>query len=131
MRELLAGVLIDERTYTLEEANAALEGVRASVLLIQSARAIVLENGERIRERAATNGGGREGGAYWEALSTLRREIEGLSEAGIILRDADSGLIDFPSEREGRIVQLCWKPGEDRVAFWHEVDAGFSNRRPL
>jgi hypothetical protein len=128
---LLAGVLIDERTYTVDEANAALPRVREAVERIQASRTIVLEHGERIREHAGTNGGGAEGGAYWNALASLRRDVEWLADEGIILRDADSGLIDFPSEREGRIVQLCWKIGEDRVAFWHEPDAGFSNRRPV
>lgn len=115
----------------MEEANGALEDVRRAVERIREAREVVLEHGERIRDRAGSNGGGEAGGPYWGALSTLRREIERLSEAGIILRDADSGLIDFPSEREGREIQLCWKLGEERVAHWHEIDAGFSNRYPL
>jgi hypothetical protein len=28
-------------------------------------------------------------------------------------------------------VFLCWKYGEDRVGFFHELDAGFAGRRPL
>jgi hypothetical protein len=39
--------------------------------------------------------------------------------------------VDFPSLREGRIVYLCWRLGEDEVAWWHEVDAGFAGRQRL
>lgn len=120
-----------ERVYTVEEANAALERVRGSVERVREARRVVLTAGEVVQEAAPTNGGGKEGSAYWEALRTLRQEVEGLSADGIILRDAEAGLIDFPSRREGRTVYLCWRLGEDAVGHWHEVDAGFTGRKPL
>jgi hypothetical protein len=28
-------------------------------------------------------------------------------------------------------VYLCWKYNEPEIAYWHEVDAGFSARQPL
>ena len=49
----------------------------------------------------------------------------------IVLRDPESGLLDFPSRREGRLVYLCWRLEEDRVGFWHGPDSGFSGRRPI
>jgi hypothetical protein len=39
--------------------------------------------------------------------------------------------VDFPAERDGRPVYLCWRLGEPSVQFWHEIDAGFVGRRPL
>jgi hypothetical protein len=50
---------------------------------------------------------------------------------GVQLKDFDSGLCDFPHLRDGRVVLLCWKQGEDRIAWWHEVEAGFAGRQPL
>ena len=50
---------------------------------------------------------------------------------GIVLRDLDSGLIDFPSVRDGREIYLCWIDGEDDIEFWHDLDAGFAGRQPL
>jgi hypothetical protein len=120
-----------ERLFTVEEANAALERLRIALDRIRDARQVVLRSGERVRETAPSDGGGSEGEAYWHALRTLRVELEGLAADGIVLRDADSGLVDFPAEREGRVIQLCWRLGEERVAFWHEVDAGIGNRKPL
>jgi hypothetical protein len=120
-----------ERLFTVEEANATLERLRVSLDRIREARQVVLRSGERVRGSAAGNGGGKEGEAYWNALRTLRVEMEGLAADGIVLRDAESGLVDFPAEREGRVIQLCWRLGEKRVAYWHEIDAGFGNRKPL
>jgi hypothetical protein len=120
-----------ERLFTVEEANAALEKLRIALDRIREARQIVLRSGERVRQTAPSDGGGSEGEAYWHALRILRVELEGLAADGIVLRDADTGLVDFPAERDGRVIQLCWRLGEERVAFWHEVDAGFGNRKPL
>jgi hypothetical protein len=119
------------RFYTVEEANATLDRLREALPRIQEAREEILRSGTRVRERAGTNGGGEEGAAYMDAMSILRREVERLAEDDIILRDADAGLVDFPSLREGRVVQLCWRLDEDQVSHWHEVDAGFGARKPL
>jgi hypothetical protein len=64
-------------------------------------------------------------------MAVLRHEVEAMSSQGIVLRDADTGLIDFPARRDGRLVYLCWRPDEDSVTHWHEVDSGFGGRKPL
>ena len=50
---------------------------------------------------------------------------------GIQLKDMRLGLIDFLSYQAGELVELCWKLGEDRVAFWHRIGEGFAGRRPI
>jgi hypothetical protein len=121
----------DERAFTVEEANALLPELQRSLAVIREARRLVLEGAEPFRGRAPTNGGGEQSPEYWEAMATLREEVEGLIELGIILRDAETGLVDFPSERDGQEVFLCWRLGEDRVAHWHGPESGFAGRRPL
>ena len=68
-------------------------------------------------------------------IQALRDEAESLIKAvvdlGVALKDIEQGLIDFPAERDGRIVYLCWKHGEDEVRFWHDLDTGFAGRQPL
>jgi hypothetical protein len=49
----------------------------------------------------------------------------------IVLRDLDRGLVDFPALRDEREVYLCWVEGEDEIAFWHELEAGYAGRQPL
>jgi len=65
------------------------------------------------------------------AQLTIARCLRQIDHWGVILRDVETGLCDFPSEREGRLVYLCWRVREPRIAHWHEVDEGFAGRRPL
>jgi hypothetical protein len=120
-----------ERLYTVEEANAALPALRETLEAMREARAVVMRNAERVRGSVAGNGGGKDSTEYSEALALLKKETERLSAESIVLRDIETGLIDFPSEREGHEVFLCWKAGEPEVAFWHPPDTGIAGRRPL
>jgi hypothetical protein len=121
----------EERFFTVEEANAELPALRERLTRIHEARETVLRSAEVVRRASPTDGGGSEGAANLEASRVLRHEVEALAAAGIILRDPDSGLVDFPSRREGRTVYLCWRLGEERVAHWHDANTGFAGRRPL
>ena len=60
-----------------------------------------------------------------------REALAELEQQGIILRDPDNGLIDFPCVHGGREVLLCWKLGEDDLGWWHFPEDGFAGRRPL
>ena len=57
--------------------------------------------------------------------------LEKLEKTGCSLKDLDEGLVDFYYKFEGRDVFLCWKPDEDKIKAWHEIDAGFSGRQPI
>jgi hypothetical protein len=121
----------EERFFTVEEANAELPGLRERLARIRDARTTVLRSAEVVRRAAPADGGGPEGAAYLEAVRVLREDVEALAAAGIILRDPDGGLVDFPSRREGRTIYLCWRLGEDRVDHWHDASSGFAGRRTL
>jgi hypothetical protein len=120
-----------EREYDVEEANALLPTLAQTLTEIREARQIVLDGAERLQRSADLDGGGTFSQEYWDALAALRRHIESLSDQGIVLRDPETGLIDFPSRREGQLVFLCWRLGEERVEFWHGPESGFAGRRPL
>jgi hypothetical protein len=122
----------EDRLYTVEEANAMLPDLRERLGRIRETRQVLLRGAKLVRERVAADGGGASGGReYWQAQAALKAEIERLASENIVLRDPETGLVDFPGEREGRRVWLCWLPGEDRVGHWHELEAGFIGRRPL
>jgi hypothetical protein len=57
--------------------------------------------------------------------------VQQVSEMGCELKGIEEGLIDFRTEMHGREVYLCWKLGEDSIAWWHELDTGFGGRQPL
>jgi hypothetical protein len=120
-----------ERLYTAEEANALLPELATALAEIREARQVILARGEHLGRVAELNGGGEIGQEMWDALSTLRRRVEALTEMGIVLRDPETGLIDFPARIEGRPAFLCWRLGEERVGFWHGPEGGFAGRRPL
>jgi hypothetical protein len=54
-----------------------------------------------------------------------------IQETGVVVKDLETGLVDFPSLLEGEEIYLCWKLGEDRIAFWHGIDEGFAGRKPI
>jgi hypothetical protein len=120
-----------EREFSVEEADALLPELRRSLPLIREARRVVLAGAESFRGTAVANGGGEQDPTYWSAMAVLRKEVEGLIEQGIVLRDAESGLVDFPTRRDGKEVFLCWRLGEDRVGYWHGPEGGFAGRQPL
>jgi hypothetical protein len=121
----------DERVFTVEEANAELDELRERLPKLRTARDGLIASSERITEAVATDGGGVAGSDWFAHQVTLKTEVLYLADRGILLRDPDTGLVDFPGERDGRRVFLCWRLGEDRVAWFHEATAGFGGRRPL
>ena len=115
-----------ERHYSLEEASALLPRVAELLATMRRARDRLgdAEAREALEAAGQTNGGGEPGKLVSEGFLELR-------DRGIVLRDLDSGLVDFPALRDGREVYLCWEEGEPGIGFWHEPDAGFGGRRPL
>ncbi len=64
-------------------------------------------------------------------IDQMQAAVERLDASDITLRDIETGLIDFPGLVNGRQVWLCWRLGEDDVAWWHELSTGIAGRRPL
>jgi hypothetical protein len=117
--------------YTVDQANALLPELRERLERIRSARQRLIRASRRVTERVASDGGGIAGTDWFDAQRELRDEIVWLSERDIALRDPETGLLDFPGEREGEEVWLCWRLGEDRVEWWHTLESGFLGRKPL
>ena len=66
-------------------------------------------------------------------LEQAKHEMDGILEMGCLIKDLEIGLVDFPHalEMEGEEIYLCWKYGEKKVRFWHEIHEGFSARKPI
>ena len=120
-----------ERLFTVAEANAELDALRERLPLLREARLGLIASSERITEAVAAEGGGVAGSDWFRYVETLKTEVAYLAERGILLRDPDTGLIDFPAERDGERVLLCWRLGEGDIAYYHGEHSGFSGRRPL
>jgi hypothetical protein len=129
------------RLFTVEQANATLPLVRAICTDLAHLARDVMER----RHRLALLTAGRElktGDPYSDELANMESElerdalrlqgyVEELRELGVEPKGALEGLVDFPAEMDGRVVNLCWKLGEPEVLYWHDLDSGFSGRQPL
>ena len=129
--------------FTPQEANEALVHLRPRVeRLVRRRRELVrlTTRLESVRAKVAGNGGRFDPGRVNELreqaesiaadLAELVEEIHGL---GVQVKDLDLGLVDFPAEHpeSGETVLLCWRLGEDEVAYWHGLEEGFAGRKPL
>jgi hypothetical protein len=121
------------RHYTIEEARALLPWVTERLGAVRDARERLTdaEARRRLADGAPGNGGGSAGKGVSEAFLELQAGMAAFERREIVLRDLDRGLIDFPTLRDDREVYLCWIDGEDDIAFWHDLDAGFAGRQPL
>jgi hypothetical protein len=125
--------VIHERHFTLEEATAVLPRLDALLAELREARDKLTdaEAHEALSGAAPANGGGSSGRQVGEAFLRVRGMLAELETEGIVLRDIDRGLVDFPAILEGREVYLCWEQGEESIGFWHHLEAGFGGRQPL
>ncbi len=125
--------LVHERHFTRAEANALLPRLTEMLDRLRDAKDELTdtEAHEALADAAPTNGGGHEGRQVGIAFLEVRRLLETIERSGIVLRDIDRGLVDFPAVIDGREVYLCWKLGEDDVGYWHDMDAGYGGREPL
>ena len=100
---------------------------------LRAAREVITDRAlvETMAARAPGNGGGAEGRRFAEAALRFSRGLAQIERWGVVVRDLDEGICDFRARRGGRDVYLCWRVGEERIGWWHELDAGFRGRRPL
>lgn len=125
--------------FTLDEALALLPVVRQLMTEIQAKKRQVDTLSEALdRLLAVTSGNGhiatdvaKARQDLQDAANELRGLMNELDETGAELKGIEEGLVDFPSEREGRVVYLCWRMGEETISYWHELDTGFPGRQPL
>jgi hypothetical protein len=125
------------RIYTIDEANALIPQVRAVLLqLAVEQRRLDASHAEMHRQLEANGdpgsaaAAGRQEAEVADIREGMRTLLLHLSEMGVELRDLEMGLIDFPGERDGAAVWLCWRLADATVAFWHPTDEGYASRRP-
>ena len=122
------------RLFTRDEANRILGDLRPLVAEVISARARLVElqpSLAPVLEKLLGNGGSRLTAELLDTFERLRAAVGAIEALGVLIKDLETGLIDFPSDRGGDVVLLCWRYGEPDVAHWHPIDAGFGGRQPL
>ncbi len=118
VRELLKTLRAIQRAlHALEDTVAIteLEGLQADGTPTQQARAKASPHSEQLSEGV---------GHFQDTLNQL-------DSLGCQLKDLDDGLVDFFTVHQGQLVYLCWKDGETAIRFWHHLEDGFADRRPI
>lgn len=127
------------RIFTVAEANAALVDLAPRVERLRAIRGEAqrlhdllevlwrrLEDGEPVLSII---------GERQRALDGLSQEfgrlVDEVDATGVVLRDLDMGLVDFPARVRGLPIFLCWRAGETRVAYWHGPTEGYAGRKPI
>ncbi|HEU4572492.1 MAG TPA: DUF2203 domain-containing protein [Candidatus Limnocylindrales bacterium] len=136
---------IDAANERLAELRPLLERLRAQRDDLVRLRDLAVDRISAVEARGES-GAGRTGPTIEpdddEELRRIRMRMQGIIDQmqaavsqiddwGIMLRDIETGLVDFPALVSGRQIWLCWRLGEGDVAFWHELTTGFGSRRPL
>jgi hypothetical protein len=130
------------KTFTLSEAQTLLPVVEALVRRAQAAGARATQLGQEMQELSQRIF--HSGGMHVNVAQAARRRAERekaakemsdtmaeLDEIGVMVKDLDQGLLDFPAVLDGQTVLLCWKLGEKEIGFWHSTEEGFAGRKPV
>jgi hypothetical protein len=121
----------EERSYTVPEANEILPYLAPTLVELREK----FEEAARIRNKMATasrsNGWSTARDEWATKLARVDELMDRINDWGIQLRDITTGLVDFPSIRDGEDVWLCWRLGEPEVAYWHSRTEGIDGRQRL
>jgi hypothetical protein len=132
---------VAERVFTVEEANALLETVgplAERMVAHRQALGRAMERQERTERTVRGNGGGiapeepaAAAAAVSEEADAVARCLDQIQALGAIVKDIDTGLVDFPALRGDEEIYLCWQVGEDEIRYWHGREEGFAGRKEL
>ena len=128
------------RYFTLQQAEKLLPEVESALreaILLKEELQQAEQQLQAFTERVMMLGGmDLDRGAFLEQRAKreanalrLKELIEKIQEFGCLVKDLDTGLIDFPTMFHGKEVYLCWKLGEAGIAYWHQVEDGFRGRQ--
>ena len=128
------------KVYMAEEANRLLPRLTELVTELQARQQEILSKEAEIdaleilyptqNERPSPEVA-KEIEAYNESVNRFYELLDEIQEMGCFLKDIETGLVDFYTVYQGRVVYLCWRLGEPEVGFWHEVGRGYAYRQPL
>jgi len=123
-----------DRLFSLSEANRLIPTLEEHLTAVKRGKSVLIETKDEIKKaskNAQFGGGSFVAPHYILALEQINDHLREIQEMGVLVKDVEMGLCDFPHLYKGRVVYLCWKLGESKVGWWHEVHSGYAGRQPL
>ena len=123
-----------KKHFSLEEASGLLPSLAKIFEEVQTIQEELEARGAELAEvldSAKSNGGGKKADYHFIQNQKIQRLVDQVEKKGVVVKDLDRGLVDFPHLRGGREVFLCWMLGEKKIDFWHDLEVGFAGRQPL
>jgi hypothetical protein len=123
-----------QKHFSVEEARALLPELRRIFQDAHARRERARRADDRLGKLLRETGADVGGPPVSEMLLDLQQmtaQLERVEKLGVVIKDVDRGLVDFPHLREGREVFLCWEMDEDDIEFWHDLDTGYAGRERL
>jgi hypothetical protein len=121
-----------KRYFSLEQANVVMRAIRPLLAEILHIRQEILDRQPEfwpVIAKALGNGGNRAASEVADQFQRLDGLVHEINATGAILKDVNTGLVDFPAKRGDQEVYLCWQYGEDEILYWHSIDGGFAGRQ--
>jgi len=120
-----------KRRFTLQQANSTLPLVKRVVADIVNTSNLI----QQLHSKLEVVGPAKEQQALQIELDSAQDHLqeyeEELAGIGCELKDRAAGLVDFIGRHQGHDVYLCWKMGEGKIEYWHEMQAGFAGRQEI
>jgi hypothetical protein len=134
---------MNPKFFTVEEANAIVGFLESTLERIRRSKRLYLWLNEEIEILKLIVGCGADEAnpdaelltekkaKFEEVGRSIQKDISAIHDSGCVLRDVDTGVIDFYSIQDGTVVFLCWQKGEETVKYYHSIRSGFKGRQPL
>lgn len=129
------------KVFTVKEANQTLPQITPLLQQLRNKRDQILALEVEIDALELIAGKNEEGAPppslntkveeYTQAVNQFYSVLDEIHNKGCVIKDIESGLVDFYSLYKGKVVYLCWKLGENEINYWHEIGSGYKDRQPI
>ena len=121
--------------FTVKSANEILPIIIKKYEYAKKQKDLIIKTEQELTHRMSTEDSLIDYATLKQKLNSVvtkfYQSLEDLESTGVVVKQLDQGLLDFPAKRFEQEIWLCWKEGETEVKFWHEKDSGFMGRKPI
>jgi hypothetical protein len=126
---------LQQHSFTPQEASKLLPDIRVKIKQLIEQRRVISQLHSELEKYGLlgfTTSEMAEKAAQLDAMvEHWKKRVDEVEDLGVVVRDLEWGIVDFPADRYGKKVMLCWRYGEPEVSYWHELNQQFPDRKLL